>query len=118
MTGYTNNIHPDLVAILTKLEAVMGFSLQITSGYRDPAHNADVGGVPNSEHMLDPSMAADVFCQRSPTRYKMLKALFELGVTRIGIGKTFIHIGISPAHPQLVVWDYYPESPGGRSTQV
>lgn len=118
MTGYTSNLHPDLVAILTQLEAAMGFSLQITSGYRDPVHNIDVGGVTNSEHTMDPSMAADVFCQRSTTRFKMLKTLFALGVTRIGIGKTFLHIGISPDHPQGVAWDYYPESVSGRSTQI
>lgn len=119
MTGYTANLHPDLVAVLTKLEEAMGFPLQITSGYRDPVHNVDVGGVTNSEHTLDPSMAADVFCQRSTTRFKMLETLFALGVTRIGIGKTFLHIGISPTHPQCVVWDYYPENAvGGRSTQI
>ena len=118
MTGYTTNLHPDLMAVLTQLEARMGFPLQITSGYRDPVHNIDVGGVTNSEHTLDPSMAADVFCQRSQTRFKMLKALFALGVTRIGIGNTFIHVGISPTHPQDVCWDYYPDSVGGRSTQV
>jgi uncharacterized protein YcbK (DUF882 family) len=118
MTGYTTNLHPDLLAVLTQLEQRMGFELQITSGYRDPVHNVEVGGVSGSEHTMDPSMAADVFCQRSTTRYKMLRELFSMAVRRIGIGKTFIHIGISTTHPQDVCWDYYPDSKGGRSTQV
>jgi uncharacterized protein YcbK (DUF882 family) len=119
MTGYTSNLHPDLMAVLTQLESRMGFELRITSGYRDPVHNIDVGGVTGSEHTLDPSMAADVFCQRSATRYKMLRELFSMAVRRIGIGKTFVHIGISTAHPQDVVWTYYEDdTKGGRSTQV
>lgn len=118
MTGYTTNLHPKLFAVLTLLEERMGFELQITSGYRSPEHNTDVGGVSGSEHTLDPSMAADVLCQRSPTRYKMLKELFAMGVRRIGIGNTFLHIGVSLTHPQEVCWDYYPESKSGRSTQV
>jgi uncharacterized protein YcbK (DUF882 family) len=119
MTGYTTNLHPELMAVLTQLEQRMGFELQITSGYRDPAHNVDVGGVSGSEHTMDPSMAADVFCQRSTTRYKMLRELLSMAVRRIGIGKTFIHVGISMTHPQDVMWTYYPDdAKGGRSTQV
>ena len=118
MTGYTTNLHPDLMAVLTRLESRMGFELQVTSGYRDPAHNVDVGGVTGSEHTHDPSMAADVVCQRSATRYTMLRELFAMGIRRIGIGNTFLHIGISATHPQDMCWDYYTESKGGRSTQV
>lgn len=106
MKGETNNLHPDLVAVLKQLEARMGFELTINSGYRDPGHNDDVGGVTGSEHTLDPSTAADVFCQRSVTRFKMLEVLFALKVPRIGIGKTFIHVGVSADHPQAVAWLY------------
>ena len=54
----------------------LGFELDINSGYRDPSHNADVGGVPDSEHTYDPAEGADIVCLRSVTRYKMLKILF------------------------------------------
>lgn len=109
MTGLTSNLHPDLMAVLTQLEHRMGFDLQITSGYRDPRHNEEVGGVPGSEHTYDPAEGADVFCQRSTTRYKMLRELFSMGVRRIGIGKTFLHVGIATDKPQDVAFDYYPE---------
>ena len=118
MTGMTTNLHPDLMAVLTQLEHRMGFELQVTSGYRDPEHNKDVGGVESSEHTADPAMAADILCQRSTTRYKMLRELFSMAVRRIGIGNTFLHVGISLDHPQDCAWDYYPDSPSGRSTQV
>jgi uncharacterized protein YcbK (DUF882 family) len=118
MTGEIQHLHPDLLAVLTQLEHRMGFELHITSGYRDPIHNADVGGVPKSEHTDDPAQGADVQCQRSATRYKMLRELLSMAVRRIGIGNTFIHIGISLEKPQNVAWDYYPDSPAGRATQV
>lgn len=38
------------VARLEKLRTLLGHPLKITSAYRCPAHNAAVGGVPNSQH--------------------------------------------------------------------
>lgn len=109
MIGETKNIDPALLEILTELERRMGFELRIDSGYRDATHNEDVGGVEGSEHTHDPSQGADVFCQRSVTRFKMLKNLFDMGIRRIGIGKTFVHVGISTTHPGDVCWHYYPD---------
>lgn len=109
MTGATSNLHKDLVAVLTELEKRLGMSLIINSGYRDPTHNEDVGGVTDSEHTNDPSTAADVLCLRSVTRFRMLKELFSMNIRRIGIGATFIHVGISTDHPQDVCWTYYPK---------
>lgn len=110
MTGLTSNLHPDLTAILVELESRVGFPLQINSGYRTESHNINVGGVSGSEHTYDPAEGADVFCQRSATRYTMLKALFDMGVKRIGIGNTFLHVGIAQDKPQFVAFDYYPET--------
>lgn len=107
MKGHTANLHPKLLDVLQRLEQRMGFELDINSGYRDPEHNVDVGGVPDSEHTYDPAEAADVLCVRSLTRFKMLKALFAFGVTRIGIGQNFIHVGVSIDKPQFVIWHYY-----------
>lgn len=109
MTGYTTNLHPDLLAILKQLEDRMGFELTVNSGYRDPEHNKEVGGVEGSEHTDDPARGADVLCKRSVTRFKMVKALVELGVRRIGIGNTFVHVGMADNKPQDVCWTYYPE---------
>lgn len=109
MKGRYQNLHPDLLSKLHFLEAAMGFELDVTSGYRDPEHNLDVGGVPDSEHTHDPAQGVDILCLRSSTRYRMLKILLRMGVTRIGIGQTFLHIGISTDHPQEVIWHYYPD---------
>lgn len=112
MKGDITNLNPKLMTILTALEQHMGFELNINSGYRDPGHNEDVGGVQDSEHTYDPAEGADVLCLRSATRFKMLKALVAIGVTRIGIGQTFVHVGVATDKPQDVCWHYYPTAKG------
>ena len=109
MTGKLENLHPDLLHILSTLEEKLGMSLTITSGKRDEAHNTKVGGVKGSEHTYDPAEGADVACTTSPLRWRMVKELYLMGVRRIGMGDTFIHVGISKDLPQDVMWTYYPQ---------
>lgn len=105
----SHNLHPKLKQHLGELEKRVGFKLTMTSGYRTPEYNADpkVGGVPGSEHTYDPAEGVDILCKRSVTRFKMVKELLDMGVTRIGIGKEFVHIGIAADKPQRVIWTYY-----------
>lgn len=110
MKGATTNLSPLLLVHLLELEKRLGFELTINSGYRDPDHNRDVGGVEGSEHTDDPAQGADVLCLRSVTRFKMLKHLFDMGVQRIGIGKDFLHVGVSKDKPANVAWHYYPKT--------
>ena len=107
MKGQTANLHPELVDLLQRLEEYMGFELTITSGYRDPAYNTEVGGVPDSEHTHDPAEAVDILCKQGITRFKMLKWLFQHDIRRIGVGKDFLHIGIAEDKPTFVAWTYY-----------
>ena len=48
----------ELVLVLQDLRDHFGKAIKITSGYRCPAHNATVGGAPNSKHTL--GTAADI----------------------------------------------------------
>ncbi len=107
MTGAIANLSLILTVHLLEIEKQMGCTLTINSGYRDPDHNADVGGVPKSEHTDDPANGADVLCKRAVTRYKLVKIALALGMARIGIGKDFVHLGVSETLPQSVLWTYY-----------
>ncbi len=52
-------VHPALLDLLESLRAACGNRpLVITSGYRCPRHNAAIGGVSNSQHLL--GNAADI----------------------------------------------------------
>jgi|GEM_PF-432902 len=50
--GFPADIHPVLVQKLEEVRLEVGFPLSISSGVRCPQLNADVGGVPDSYHML------------------------------------------------------------------
>ena len=52
------HVEPTLVAGLQALRERIGKPIHITSGYRCPKHNAAVGGVPKSQHLL--GKAADI----------------------------------------------------------
>jgi uncharacterized protein YcbK (DUF882 family) len=94
-------------AIVTALDYIReqcGFPIIISSGYRTPAHNTQVGGVDGSAHIN--GWAADLAIRTSQARYKVLYYAHEIGIHRMGIGPTIIHLDLSPSLPQDVVWLY------------
>lgn len=98
-----------LLATLEAIRGLFGQPISITSGYRCPPHNAEVGGVFPSEHTLEDELtdAADIVCLGDRARYDLLKILITLKVQRIGIGKNFIHVGASQTLPAPCIWTYY-----------
>ena len=81
-----------------------GISFKINSGYRTKEWNAKVGGRVGSSHLY--GVAADIQCKGSRDRALMIKALMEVGITRIGIAKTFIHCDVDKLKDQDVFWLY------------
>ena len=76
-----NNIDDRLLAILDEARADAGAPIIITSGYRCPTHNANIGGAKDSYHTR--GMAADVCCAGvSP---KNLAALIRAVMVRKGL---------------------------------
>ena len=95
------------VAFLNKLSkarelAAIGF--KITSGYRSPAHNAKVGGVPSSSHTI--GRAVDIYAPTSTQKYIIINALLQVGFNRIGVAKNFIHVDDDPSKSEDVIWTY------------
>ena len=91
---------------LTKLEQareIAGIPFKITSGYRTKDHNAEVGGVPNSSHLI--GVAADIAVSSGADRYIILSALIKAGFKRIGVAKTFIHCDTDETKSNSV-WTY------------
>ena len=96
-------VKQDLLDKLNRLRELYGGSLTVNDALRCAFHNAAVGGVGDSEHMF--GQAADLLCNTSPDRLKIIKYAVEL-FNRIGVGKTFIHVGVSPSLGQDVMWLY------------
>jgi uncharacterized protein YcbK (DUF882 family) len=98
------SISQSLVDVLEDLRGYAWMPLVINSGFRCPAHNAAVGGKPNSAHLT--GEAADIFIAGNLDRFKLLEAVAMCGVTRYGIDQGFIHIDVSTTLPQDVAWLY------------
>jgi len=92
----------ELRMLLQKAREAFGRPIVVVSGTRCVAHNKAVGGVDDSEHTT--GEGADVKCLADDTRWALLKIFFLLGVKRLEVGKTWIHVGVSKTKPQKVVF--------------
>ncbi|MEM9686624.1 MAG: D-Ala-D-Ala carboxypeptidase family metallohydrolase [Bacteroidota bacterium] len=78
----------------------------INSGARSAYWNSRVGGVSNSAHKIPVCKAADIKTPTKAIRNSIVKAATEVGFTRIGIGKTFVHLDTDASKKQYVAWGY------------
>ena len=96
-----DEMSPDLLTALQTARYVADVPFKINSGFRCPAHNAAVGGVPDSAHTL--GMAADVATPSSLTRWAVLHSVFGRFV-RLGVYQTFVHVDVDKSKPSPVCW--------------
>lgn len=99
-----NQIDPCVVVTHQALEEECLTTLPVNSGWRCQKHNKAVGGSPTSSHLK--GLAADLGCKDSTERYHILRAAMHQGVSRIGIGKEFVHIDMDRGKDQRVIWLY------------
>lgn len=97
------NMDSSFLAKLEQAREIAGIPFKITSGYRTKEHNAEVGGVPNSSHLI--GVAADIAVSGGADRYIILSALIKAGFKRIGVAKTFIHCD-TDSNKSNSVWTY------------
>ena len=95
----------ELLVKLDQTSALAEFDLVITSGFRPGVDGVD-HGIKNGPHMT--GKAADIRCNDSISRYKLINAAFKAGFLRIGIGSAdqpHVHLDVCPApSPQVVLW--------------
>lgn len=95
----------EFLRVLTEVRIAADIPFKINSGYRTIKHNKKVGGSKDSAHTN--GYAVDIVANTSATRFKIVQAALATGITRIGIGKTYVHLDTDPTLPQGVMWDYY-----------
>ena len=97
------NIDINFIYKLEHAREIAGIPFKVTSGYRTKEHNDEVGGVPNSSHLI--GVAADIAVGSGRERYIILNALIKAGFKRLGVAKTFIHCDTDESKPNSV-WTY------------
>ena len=96
------NMDFEFMKLIDELRDRVGSPIIINSAFRTKSHNLKVGGKSNSSHTR--GLAVDLKVSSSEHRFLMVKCALELGITRIGIYKTFIHLDIDQSLPQGVIW--------------
>jgi len=99
-----DKMNPALLEVLDQIREAVGFPLMITSSYRTLKYNTKIGGSENSAHLR--GNAVDISAVNSQARFQILQAALKLGITRLGIGKTFIHIDIDKELSNNIIWLY------------
>lgn len=95
----------DFLALLDKVREDAGIPLVLTCAYRSKSYDKAKGRSGNSAHTK--GKGADIKALSNQTRMKIVQAALKNGITRIGIGKTFVHIDNDKSLPQGCMWDYY-----------
>jgi zinc D-Ala-D-Ala carboxypeptidase len=102
-SGY--RMDKDFLRRLDTARGIAGIPFKINSGYRTAHHNDNVIKARiGSSHKK--GLAADIGYEGSRERYIILKALMEVGITRYGIAKTFIHCDVDNNKDEDVIWLY------------
>lgn len=100
-----NQMDPAFLSLLDVVREVAGIPLVLNCAYRSVAYEKRKGRSGNSAHTR--GRAVDIRCNTAANRYKIVAAALECGITRIGIGKTFVHLDNDTTLAQRVIWDYY-----------
>lgn len=93
-----------LLEMLDEVRDKFDKPIHINSGFRTPAHNEAVGGTENSSHLK--GLAVDIACDNSVDRFDLINCLLDVGFSRIGVAKTFIHADIDFDKAQGIIWTY------------
>jgi zinc D-Ala-D-Ala carboxypeptidase len=80
------------VGKLQEIRDLCKFSLKINSGFRCKKHNSKVGGEKDSSHLT--GLAVDIAINNDYTRLAFLSSAIQVGIKRIGIAKTYIHVDV------------------------
>jgi len=98
-----DNMNKEFLFVLDEAREFAGIPFIINSAYRSPDHPLSIKN-PSSSHIK--GLAVDIKATDSVTRFKIVKALIEVGFTRIGIADTFIHVDLDFDKTQNVIWTY------------
>ena len=101
-----NNMQHEFMEKLQAIRTAYGKSMKVTSGFRSKKHPIEAKKThSNGEHTQ--GNCADIACDNGSDRFRLISLAIANGITRLGIAKNFLHLGIGgKGLPNNVVWDY------------
>ena len=99
-----SQINDDSLRRLDRAREIAGIPFILNSAYRSPETDRASGRSGKGAHTL--GKAFDVSCVDSRSRYLIVLGALSAGFTRIGIGKTFIHMDDAFELPTPRIWLY------------
>lgn len=103
--GCGMDIDSRLKRIITRAREIANVPFVITSGARCEAYNDSIEKASKSSSHVK-GLAVDIQTKNSRSRFTILSALYDAGIVRIGISKSFIHADIDLSKVREVVWTY------------
>ncbi|MCK5613955.1 peptidase M15 [Candidatus Pacearchaeota archaeon] len=97
-------INKDLVLKVDLARDRAAIPFIVNSACRNPEHNRRVGGANDSSHLK--GYALDLKVINSQDRFKVVSALIEVGLIRLGVSGKFIHVDNDPYKIGFVLWTY------------
>lgn len=101
----------DLMELLDKARAIAGIPFVIPpgGGYRTEAYNRELckrnkRASSTSSHLK--GLAADIIAKGSRQRLYIVASLLDVGFTRIGVAKSFIHVDLDSDKDEDLMWVY------------
>ena len=104
-----NNFSPFLLKVINEIRRRLGRALIAKSACRCIPHNKAEGGKETSDHLPNEEgicEGVDLKAIHSHTRFIILETAFEFKIRRIGLARTYLHLGINVNNPQEVFWIY------------
>lgn len=92
------------LVMLDTLRERCGFPLVLNSAYRSFDYEKKKGRKGTSSHCK--GLAFDIRCNDSFYRAELVRCALEVGFTRIGIAKTFVHVDCDYSKPYPSIWLY------------
>lgn len=102
-----DKVDPSFLWHLNLARDYAGIAFVVISGCRCEQHNKAEGGTEYSDHLCLPACeGADIYVENSLARFRIISAALNAGFKRIGVAKTFVHLGSRRNNPQNVLWTY------------
>jgi zinc D-Ala-D-Ala carboxypeptidase len=96
-------LQDEFIAKLEQARGLAGIPFVLTSTLRTLSENESIAGaVSDSSHLQ--GLAADIRAAESRQRFKIVKALLEAGITRLGIYNLHVHADIDATKDPNVIW--------------